>query len=416
MPTGSHVEPKSLRALDLAAMACADLSARPLRTILTTATFATSLIVAIVLIAAGTGLHSAVSDMLRDLGEGQISATPGRTTGVGGVRRSGRPIRIRYRDLAALARSFPSFDGVAAYYDLRGGGASSYRYSIPWSPTRAVAAGYRDIRGIPLAEGRWFSAAEEEGGAWVTVLNFGLREMLFRDEDAVGQWIEWRGRRMQVVGVVRDEAVFPYLFFIPYETVTQMADARYISGVIARPRPSVDWNAATTELRRALAGVGGFDWRDENALEIESNHEFTREVRTLTGALHLLVLTIAGVSLVLGGAGMANMIAIGVTERTREIGLRKALGARPRDLFAQVLAESSFVIAVGAVLGVGGAVAICRAIGDVPMTERYSASIEVGTMPSAIAIGFLTAVGWAFSFLPARRCARLEPVDALRWE
>src|SRR5262245_52378618 len=102
---------------------------------------------------------------------------------------------------------------------------------------------------------------------------------------------------MTVVGVIRDDATFPYVLFVPYKTASHMADARYISGLIARPAPGESWTRAMGELRRVLGGLGGFDPGDPNALEIEDNSAFTSRVATVTTALHALVAVIAIVSL-----------------------------------------------------------------------------------------------------------------------
>ena len=148
-------------------MAAADLTARPLRSILSVSSFAIGIAITVVLVAMGDGLHSAVSEILKSLGDGQISVTPGRTTGLGGQRRSGRTIRLRYEDILEIKDQVPSVEGIAAYFDLRGGGASSYRYSIPFSPVRAVDREYLEVRQLPVIDGRWFSALEEEEGHWV---------------------------------------------------------------------------------------------------------------------------------------------------------------------------------------------------------------------------------------------------------
>jgi putative ABC transport system permease protein len=397
-------------------MAAGDLTARPLRSILSIASFAIGIAITVVLVAMGDGLHSAVREILKSLGDGQISVTPGRTTGVGGQRRSGRTVRFRYEEIQDIKDQVPSVEGIAAYFDLRGGGASSFRYSIPFSPVRAVDREYLDVRQLPIIDGRWFSALEEEEGRWVAVLNEGVSRIVFPDGGPVGQWIEWRGRRMTVIGVVRDEANFPYIFFIPYRTVSEMADARYISGLIARPAPGRAWERAIRELRVALAGLGGFDIDDRHALEIEDNSAFTGKVSAVTTALHALIITIAGVSLLLGGLGVANMMVIAVTERTREIGLRKALGATPHGIFLQILCESLAIIAAGGALGFLAGALTCTAVGELPMSFTYRADVRFNLEAALVSLAGLAAVGILAGTIPARRAAALPAAEALRWE
>jgi putative ABC transport system permease protein len=401
---------------EVARMALGDLRAYPLRSALSVASFSSGIAIAVLLVATGDGLRGAIAEILRSLGEGQIVVTPGRTTGLGGQRRAGRSVRIRYADVPAVREATPSLEGLAPYFDLRGGGAASWRYSIPYSPVRAVAREYQDVRRMPVSEGRWFTEDEDEGGRWVAVLNEGLRKIVFPESPAVGEWVQWRGRKMTVVGVVRDEALFPYILFVPCKTVSQMADTRYISGLVARPAAGESWETATSQLRRALGGLGEFDPADPNALEVEDNREFTARVRTVTVALHALVITIAAVCLLLGGLGVANMMVIAVTERTREIGLRKALGATPGGIFLQVLCEALGIILAGGAVGIALGAAACGALGALAISETYAAEIRFDPQAAAISVASLAVVGILAAAIPARRAAALPAAEALRWE
>jgi len=397
-------------------MALADLAARPLRSVLSVASFSSGIAIAVVLVAAGGGLRMAVSEILRSLGEGQIMATPGHTTGLGEQRRAGRHVRIRYEDLEGIAADVPSVSGIARFFDLRGGGASSRRYSIMYAPARAVDREYLDVRRHAPAGGPVVHRRGGAGGKWVAVLNEGLRKVIFPEGDAVGQWMEWRGRRMTVVGVVRDEVLFPYIFFLPYRTVTHISDTRYISGVVARPAPGQSWSQAVTDVRRVLASLGNFDPADIGAVEIEDNRRFTGEVQAGTAALHALVMTIALVCLLLGGLGVGNMMVIAVTERTREIGLRKALGATPRGIFVQILCECLAIVAAGGAVGIALGALGCAAVGTLEMSEKYAAEVRFDPQAALISLVALALVGILAGAIPARRAAALPAAEALRWE
>jgi putative ABC transport system permease protein len=364
----------------------------------------------------GDGFRSTVVEILSSLGEGQIMVTPGRTTGLGGQRRAGRPVRIRYEDMPEVKAAVPALAGIAPFFDLRGGGAASWRYSIPYSPARAVSHEYYEVRRLPVCEGRWFTAQEEKESQWVAVLNEGLRRIIFPGVQAVGQWIEWRDRRMTVVGVVRDEALFPYIFFVPYKTASQMADTRYVSGLIARPGPGVSWTSAVSQLRRTLAALGQFNPLDDNALEIEDNRDFTTRVEAMTTALHILVITIAAVSLLLGGLGVANMMVIAVTERIREFGLRKAIGATPGDIFLQVFFEAALIVAAGGFVGVLSGALACIAMGPLALSDRYVVLVAFNFRAALAAFSSLGVVAFVAGTIPARKAAALPAAEALRWE
>ena len=165
-----------------------------------------------------------------------------------------------------------------------------------------------------------------------------------------------------------------------------------------------------------LAGLGGFDPNDENALEIEDNREFTARISTFAGALHLLVITIAGVSLLLGGLGVANMMVISVTERTREIGLRKAIGATPASIFLQVLCEALTIVACGGGVGMALGALACAAVGKLEMSSKYAAQIGFNPVAAAVSLAGLAAVAVLAGVIPARRAAALPAAEALRWE
>jgi putative ABC transport system permease protein len=195
-----------------------------------------------------------------------------------------------------------------------------------------------------------------------------------------------------------------------------MGDTRYISGLIARPAQGASWNDAVDQIRRAMAGLGDFDPKDSNALEIEDNREFTSRVDTVTGALHILVITIAGVSLLLGGLGVANMMVISVTERTREIGLRKALGATPAGIFLQVLGEAGVIIVLGGALGMALGGIACASVARLPMSDTYTAEVRFDWVAAAISLAGLAVTGVLAAMIPARRGASLPAAEALRWE
>ncbi len=397
-------------------MALADTAAQPLRSSLSIASLASGVAIATVLVATGNGVQGVVSDVLRSLGEGQIQAFPGRTTGAGGQRRAGRPIRIAYDDVPRLAEAVPSVEGIAPFFYLRGGGAASWRYSISYAPVQAVGHEYRDVRRIPLIEGRWFTAEEESTGQWVAVLNEGVRRIIFPGVEAVGNWIQWRRRRFTVVGVVRDEAQFPYVIYVPYNTVRRLADTRYISGFVARPSPSASWDQAVSQLRRALAALAEFDPLDSNAVEIRDNREYTSRVRTITAALEALVVTIATVSLILGSLGVANMMVIAVTERTREIGLRKAVGASSGVVFLQVFCEALAIVLAGGIVGTFLGALGCKAVGELRFSEAYAAQVSFDPLAAAVATASLAVAGVIAAAVPAKRAAALPAAEALRWE
>jgi putative ABC transport system permease protein len=375
----------------------------------------------IIMIAIGAGAQARIEDQIKSLGSNLIMLVPGSVT-AGGVRMgSGTRNTLTEDDSYAIQREIP--DVQASSPQLRGTGqvvAGNNNWSTVFY---GVTPDYFDARNWVIATGKGFEPSDMSGAAKVALLGDTVARNLFGDADPVGQQIRIRKVPFTVIGTLQRKGQSLMgqdqddVILMPIST----ARNRVLGGSIARQRTTgsifvkvpegADMKAVEEEIRSLL--------RQRHRIQPGADDDFTlRNLSEVLAAreessriMGLLLAAVASVSLLVGGIGIMNIMLVSVTERTREIGLRMAVGARARDILAQFLVEAVTLAMIGGligiVLGFGGAWLVAH------IAEWR---VELRPDSALLAVGFAAAVGVFFGFYPARKASRLLPIEALRYE
>ena len=293
------------------------------------------------------------------------------------------------------------------------------------SPTvYGVTPSYKDVRNYSMAEGEFITDEQNLGRASVALIGVDVADKLFgRRDGLVGETIRIEGQPFRITGVLVSKGGGSFgsednVIMVPFST----AQAR----LMRRNRDSVDtiyvsvlkpelMKQASDEVSQILrerhrTSIGADDFT------VFSQDDFVATAKTITGVLTIFLGGIAGISLLVGGIGIMNIMLVSVTERTREIGLRKALGARKKDILIQFLTESSLLSLLGGVIGIGLGWLIAFIVGKIAVASGTPFNPVVGVDAILLATIFSTAVGLFFGIYPANRAANLQPVEALRYE
>jgi putative ABC transport system permease protein len=278
---------------------------------------------------------------------------------------------------------------------------------------------FTEIQGGELTAGRWFTRQELTGGRAVVVINEQRARQLFGVLDPVGKQVQVAGRPAEVVGLYLPPA---NIFTPPGSEVGAivpfvMADRQYTIDrtqalwIPVKPRAGVSADDAQAAVAVALREMRGLRPGDGDTFDLVAQDQILSTFEQLTGAFFLVMIVLASVALLVGGIGVMAVMMVSVTDRTQEIGLRRAVGATRRDILVQFLIEAGTLTGIGGVLGIlvgmGGAALMAWALGLVP---------EIPTGIAAIAVVTSVGIGVVFGVIPARRAAQLDPVDALRYE
>ncbi len=370
----------------------------------------------IVMVAIGEGAQSKIRAQIDNLGTNMIVVTPGSSSQGGVSQGAGSLNRLTVEDAEALkSESFllsavsPSI--VAPTQVV--GGQGNWRSAI-----FGVATDYQLIRDWPVSSGRLFDESEVRSMRKVAVIGTTVAEALFPGEDPVGQQIRLRNVPFEVIGLLTEKGQTAEgsdqddVVLAPYTTVKNRLSGRsFIAQILASTATPDDVAAAQEEIssilreRHGLADWEADDFTVRNQTDLAATAEETTEVMTL------LLAAIASISLLVGGIGIMNIMLVSVSERTREIGLRLALGARSSDVLRQFLVESTVLSVLGGLIGVGLGVAGATILGRL---TGWATLISLQTV--LVSLGFAASVGIFFGFWPSRRAAALDPIEALRYE
>jgi putative ABC transport system permease protein len=410
-----------MRFLDPLLDALRALRANVMRSVLTTLGIIIGVAAVIIMVSVGTGAEARVAKLIQSLGSNLIIVGPGTSTS-GGVRlgRGTRPT-ITEDDATAIQHEVPGVHLVAPH--VRGSGQVVFG-NLNWSTLiEGVTPEYFEVREWTIATGRAFTPEEVKGAAKVVLLGEAVVESLFPGQSPLGQIIRINRVPFTVVGVLKGKGQSPMgrdqddVVFIPLSTAKKrVLGGRRISGktvgaIFVKAQTSELVSEVEEQVRELLRQRHRLRPGQDNDFFIRNLSQILETRAESSRAMALLLAAVASVSLLVGGVGIMNIMLVSVTERTREIGLRMAVGAKSGDILAQFLIEAVTLSLIGGIMGI--LIGASGSIG-IALISDWPIIIEVRSV--ILAFTFSAAVGVFFGFYPARKAARLDPIEALRYE
>jgi len=405
-----------MRVLLLFPLAFKALRRNVMRTILTMLGIIIGVSAVICVVAIGEGAASKIRDAIASVGANVVWVEAGGAN-IGGVRTgSGQTKSLTVADMEAITAQIPLIAHASPMVDTR---VQLVYGNQNWNSTvRGVSPEYLQVKAWPIVQGGMFDEADVERAAPVCVLGRTIVDQLFGDASPIGETIRVKGEPCKVAGVlgIKGQSATGQdqddTFFMPYTTVMKKIKGQYwlddimMSAVSASAIPLAEEQIADLLRVRHRLREGRTD--DFN---LRHPTEIAEAIAGSARTMELLLACVASVSLLVGGVGIMNIMLVSVTERTREIGLRMAVGARSRDVLRQFLLEAIVLGMMGGLVGVGLGMAGTRAIADV-----FEWPTRVSQDAILMAVVFSAAIGVFFGYYPARRAARLDPIEALRHE
>lgn len=405
-------------AIDLFEETAGALSANKARSALTVLGIVIGIASVIVMVSVGQGAQSSVESSIQSIGSNLLIVMPGAQRGPGTQVSAGRGSAqtLTQEDADAIAAEITSTQAVAPVL--------SGRYQVTSKGTNTntsvmgTTAAYTTVRSLAVAEGSFLSEQQVKSKAKVAVLGPTTRDDLFgEDAEAVGQTVRINGIEFKVVGVTQAKGGSGFgsqddIIYVPLSTAqTYLAGSSYVSSVYVSAESSdvmPDVEQQITDLLMVRHNITDSASAD---FSIMNQSDIVEAASSVTETFTLLLAAVAGISLIVGGIGIMNMMLTNVTERTKEIGLRKAIGAKRGEISAQFLAEAIALTLIGGFLGIVLGVAVSWGASYLGI---YDTTISLSSI--ALAFGVSAAIGIAFGYYPARRAAGLNPIVALRYE
>jgi putative ABC transport system permease protein len=375
----------------------------------------------IAMVAVGAGASARVAEQIQSLGSNLIIVLSGSVTAGGARIGQGSQLTITEDDAAAIAREVPAVQVAAP--SVRGSAQVVFG-NLNWSTgVQGVTADYFEARDWVVLTGRPIGPEDVDGATKVTLLGQTTAANLFGDADPVGQIIRIKKVPFTVIGTLDRKGQNSWgqdqddVLLVPISTAKQKvlgrsySNPRSVQAISVKIRPGEDMAEAEGQLRELLRQRHRLQPYQEDDFTVRNLAEILQTQEESSKVMTYLLAAIASVSLLVGGIGIMNIMLVSVTERTREIGLRMAVGARGRDILGQFLIEAVTLSLIGGAIGIAAGVGSAEAL-------SYFAEWRTLVAPQAIAVafGFAGAVGVFFGFYPARKAARLDPIEALRYE
>ena len=395
------------------------------RTALTMLGMAWGIATVVMLLAYGDGFGRACANIFANFGTKMMIVVPGRSSMQAGGEKAGAPTRVTLDDVDLLSTNIPQITHITPscekqatiQYDAR-----SFTMEVNGEYPNTLA-----IRALSMGQGRFYNPEDQVQRARVAVIGSESKEKLFSGRSALGEHIRIDGVSFEVVGVLSPKMQagddnINRVVYVPFTTMSDLKDTHYLDSIWFNYETN-DYERIEQSVRYIMAAQHKFNPADRRALYVANLMVQVHQFEVITIGLKILLAFIGTLTLGIGGVGLMNIMLVSVTQRTREIGIEKALGARRRHIFVQFLAEALTITFLGGLLGIILAYVVSFSVGRLTLYSAMAKHAEAGDIRLMInpvtllvAVVILAAVGLISGMVPAIRASRLDPIEALRYE
>ncbi|HEX8566674.1 MAG TPA: ABC transporter permease [Pyrinomonadaceae bacterium] len=413
--------------IEIIKMALDSIRSNKFRSVLTVLGIVVGVMTAIIVASILTGMRNSIVQMIEEYGTSNIYAFH-LTTGFGPPNREERNRKpLTVEDVAAIKAQSTAVEDIALIAPGIGNFGNSFDDNMTyegrnyrWANTDGVSSNYEQISNVVVREGRFITESDDQQRRNVIVIGVNAAEALFPDQQTgiVGKFVRMNGQQWEIIGVLEKRKAGFFgeneedrKVFLPYRTARKVAPQRdYLLQIIKAKSGQIP--QALQESEDILRQRRGVKFGEPNNFDIKTADKFIEQFDSVTGMIGLIAIAISSLGLLVGGIGVMNIMLVSVTERTKEIGIRKAIGATRGAIVMQFLLEAMVLTFFGGIIGVVLAVGISNLI--MLLIPSLPASVPLWAVITGLAVSI--GVGLIFGVLPARKAAKLDPIEALRYE